>query len=98
MTKSYLLPINDSSRPTCRHYVRSICWRGEDCRFYHPPKNIPPVQLEISRQRGKCFCGSTFAVIPNKRRLTDENVDEPNFFVVCGRTKRSMKRCKSSSA
>ena len=79
--------------PICRDWVlKGNCKRGNRCRFRHPV----PVGIEAKRRAtrpiGRCFCGAPQACFVRKI-YRDESDDRPTFYIVCGRTKKSMRRC-----
>lgn len=88
-----VLPINDETRPLCRDFYRGKCRRNSKCRFYHPKVITPTIKKEFHRERGKCFCGSMLKSIRNNRFIRDD-AEAPIFFMVCGRTRKSIKRCR----
>lgn len=98
------LPCKDPSRPLCRDYYRHQCRKGNECLFYHPSKITSNIRKEYRRERGHCYCGAKSMTLMNKSRFmsslptdTDStSYNKPNFFIVCGRTKKSMKRCRSA--
>lgn len=96
-----VLPYKDPSRPLCRDHYRKKCRRGKECLFYHPSKLTTNIRKEYKRDRGHCYCGSKTITLMNKSRIrvnlpTDsQEYNKPNFFIVCGRTRKSMKRCRS---
>lgn len=100
-----VLPYKDSSRPLCRDYYRNKCRKGNECMFYHPSKITSNIKKEYRRERGHCFCGAKSMTLMNKSRFmsslpTDSDTasyNKPNFFIVCSRTKKSMKRCRSTT-
>lgn len=84
--------VNDDTRPLCRYFYRKGCRKGDKCRFYHPPSITPTIRKEYDRERGRCYCGCQLKSIINNRYIrNDEN--DPLFFVVCSKTKKSMKKC-----
>lgn len=86
-------PTNNPSNPICRRLVDGKCKYDDECRFYHPPTITRTIRKKTAREIGKCFCGAGQTKLMNKKRWRDEDDDGPLFFVVCARTKRSMKRC-----
>lgn len=83
--------VDDPKRPECRHFVNGNCKRGRSCWFYHPKIITTPMRKNSKRELGKCYCGSSQLTLINKRLAID--IDNPIFFVVCGRTRKSIKRC-----
>ena len=90
-------PTDDSSRATCRYFIRGKCHRGERCRFYHPRSSdiTPAIKKRAFKELGKCYCGACQITLVNKTpwRGSSDDRDSPLFFVVCGRTRKSTKRC-----
>ena len=88
------LPVNDPSRSVCRHFVKGKCNYKERCRFFHPQKITQPMKKRALKELGKCYCGAVQTTLINKTLWKhSEDEDRPQFFVVCGRTRRSIKRC-----
>ena len=91
---SQILPVNDPSRPICRSFIRDKCTKKNMCLFFHPIEITPTVRKKVTREIGRCYCGAHQITMMNRtRRRTDEDDEAPLFFVVCGKTRRSMKRC-----
>ena len=88
-------PCNDAMNPVCRTFVnKGKCEKNLECRFYHPAEITPVIIKKATRTPGFCFCGSKQKCIINGRAYKlGSSRDNPTFFVVCGRTGRSMKRC-----
>ena len=80
---------NDPTRPICKRWLSGKCLKK--CLFYHPPIIDAYHIKHCKRQSRRCFCGALQKSILNRRALHDE--DAPLYYVVCGRTRRSMKRC-----
>jgi len=90
-------PCNDPSKPLCRRYVKQgKCRSNKGCRFYHPQIITPVIKRKTTRELGHCFCGALQKRLINKRvyRIGEDD-NTPTFFVVCGKTRRSMNRCFS---
>ena len=90
-------------RSLCRRYTHSRinhsslkCHKGETCRFYHPPEVTASVQEDYQRESGRCYCGAALRTIMNGRPLSAHDTEVKPFFVVCGRTYRSIRRCKKN--
>ena len=50
---------SSGDKPTvCRDFLRNACYRGKDCRFYHPPdgdtEELPWPQLCLDYRTGNC--------------------------------------------
>lgn len=60
------------------------------CKFYHPTTIKDKYTQEYSRELGKCYCGSELITIISNR-ANDDSI----FFRVCGRTRKSMLRCRN---
>ena len=88
-------PCNDASKPICRQFVNQAkCRRKQKCRFYHPPVITRIIKRKATRELGFCYCGALQKKLLNKRAYrVGEDDDIPIFFVVCGRTGKSMRRC-----
>jgi hypothetical protein len=89
---SELIPCNNPAQPVCRNYVNKKCRKGINCRFYHPIKITPEIIASVTRKIGYCYCGSPQKCIINKKKYVpggDTNI----FFVICSRTKKSIKKC-----
>jgi hypothetical protein len=84
----------------CRAYYQILlekgnpirCPAGKNCGFRHPISVNQIDTEEYNRQLKRCYCGSFLKTIINKRAYLNENA--PQFFVVCSKTLRSMRRCK----
>jgi len=81
--------------PICRDYVKGICKRGKRCRFRHPIPINNEARKRASRQIGCCFCGAPQTCFV-KKSFRFEGDDSPMFYVVCSRTKRSMRLCMNA--
>ena len=88
-------PCHDPEKPVCRQFVnQGKCRKQKRCRFYHPAVITSSIQKKAKREPGHCFCGAYQRRLLNTRNYrVDEDGTSPTFFVVCGRTGRSMKRC-----
>lgn len=88
-------PCCDPNRPVCRQYInQGDCRQGIKCRFYHPIFVTPTIIKKAAREPGHCYCGAPQKKLLNKRSYNvDEDKETPTFFVVCGRTGKSMRRC-----
>lgn len=86
-----IIPVDDPSKPICRYFVKSRCKRGRKCRFYHPKKITPIITRKATKKLGYCYCGAKQITLVNKSLWKED--DEKIFFVVCGRTRKSIKRC-----
>lgn len=88
-------PCNDPDKPVCRQFVNQTnCRQKQRCRFYHPPIITSIIKKKASRELGCCYCGAFQKKLLNKRGYrVGEDSDVPIFFVVCGRTGKSMRRC-----
>lgn len=81
----------DPSRPICRQFVnQGKCPKRRHCQFYHPKVITHTITKQAKRELGHCYCGAPQKTIISYQRSQE---DKPNFFVVCGRTGRSMRRC-----
>ena len=88
-------PCNDPQNPPCRQFVnQGTCRKRLKCRFYHPPIITSIIKRKTSRELGHCFCGSKQRKLLSKKNFTIKDGERcPIFFIVCGRTGRSMKLC-----
>ena len=88
-------PCNDPAKPICRQFVtKGNCRYRMKCRFYHPLVITPVIKKRATRELGCCYCGSLLKRLINKRAYrVGEDGDPPLFFVVCGRTGRSIRNC-----
>jgi hypothetical protein len=88
-------PCEDPNNPVCRYFVnQNKCKKDKKCRFYHPPIITPIIRKEATREIGKCYCGANQKHVVNKKNYSPtEDINTPTFFVLCGRTGRSMKLC-----
>jgi hypothetical protein len=97
-----------SNKLLCRNFYSKLlkgenpksCSLGKNCKFTHPKKVSPRYTNEFNRQLGFCYCGSSIKSILNKKYhyLSDPESSElnlPLFYMVCSRTRKSIKRCKS---
>lgn len=93
--KSY--PCNDPNRPVCRQFVnQGKCNKRNHCTFYHPKTLTPIIKKKARRELGHCYCGAPQKTIISGRtwRGSDEDGEmRPNFFIICGKTGKSMKKC-----
>ena len=88
-------PCDNPNRPLCRYFYDKKCRRGDRCRFYHPLSITPAITKERTRKLGMCYCGSYLKTVVNRtpiRRIEED--DHPLCIMVCGKTGRSMKRCR----
>lgn len=94
-TDSIYYACNDPLNPICRQFVnQGTCRRRSNCRFYHPRVITDIIRRKAGRELGHCYCGSLQRKLINRRAFNiRDNERCPIFFVVCGRTGRSMKRC-----
>ena len=88
-------PCEDPNNPVCRYFVnQNKCKKDKKCRFYHPPNITQLIKKQATREIGKCFCGAFQKNLVNKKNYSpNEDKNTPTFFVVCGRTGKSMKLC-----
>ena len=85
--------VSTASSPICREFVNTgICTRRGKCRFHHPVHITKSIKKQATRQPGQCYCGASQRCLVNSRRSRDDE-DRPVFFVVCGKTGKSMKKC-----
>jgi hypothetical protein len=93
-----MAPYNRSKNGTiCRRFINGKCKNGSKCRFFHPNKrqiNTIPVQKEIKREPGYCYCGSHLRTTLNKRPLDMRSDRSPTFFIVCSKTGKSIRKCQ----
>jgi hypothetical protein len=91
-------PCENPDRPLCRFFYDKKCRKGDRCRFYHPLAITPAITKERKREPGTCYCGSYLRTVINKTpirtRSSSDDSELPLFIVVCGKTGRSMKRCR----
>ena len=95
-------PCENPDRPLCRFFYDKKCRKGDRCRFYHPLAITPAITKERKREPGLCYCGSRLRTVINRAPIRHrvgyrgDNDDDgfPLFIVVCGKTGRSMKRCR----
>ena len=86
-------PCDDPTRPLCRQYVNhGECRKRKRCDFYHPEIITPVITKQTKRKLKHCYCGAPQRCIVRTNR-SDPTKGDVNFFVVCSRTGRSMKRC-----
>ena len=45
------------------------------------------------REPGRCYCGASQLVIVRRRRLSTTEKEKSDFFIVCGRTRKGLRRC-----
>lgn len=83
-------------RSLCRRYygyllegVHKKC--PKRCRFAHPEAVSVQSTQEYNRKLGFCYCGASLTTIV--KHSIDRDAD-PTFFMVCGRTRKAIKRCK----
>jgi hypothetical protein len=87
----------------CRdYYTRKLknkdimeCSAGNKCQLEHPKEITPAISKEYERKTGFCYCGASLKTLMN-RRFCQRNTDHSTpslFFVVCGRTRKSIQRC-----
>ena len=79
-----------------RYYGRLLTGKGQTCpqacSLYHPLKVTNQGTKEYNRKLGRCYCGSELmTVICHKNRFNEK---EPRFFVICSKTRRSMRGCQ----
>lgn len=85
----------------CRPYVHSLinnlplqCKKGDRCRFYHPDVIDESVIEDYNREPGRCYCGSSLRTLINQRAMREDETEPMPFFAVCGKTGKSISRCK----
>jgi hypothetical protein len=90
-------PCNDISRPLCRDFINNNCKRGKLCLLYHPSLVTPIHKKHVRRELGHCYCGARQKNIINRNKYKITNDDNnrmiPSFYVVCSKTRKSMKFC-----
>lgn len=88
-------PCKDDKNPICRNFInRGKCKKGNRCRFYHPEIITESIKKKAKREPGCCYCGARQRTFVNNRLYRqDEGNTFTTFFVVCGRTGKSMKKC-----
>jgi hypothetical protein len=87
-------PCFDKRQPVCRQYVnQQWCRKRLRCNFYHPLIITPTIKKKATRKLGHCYCGAPQKCLMNRKLL--RKPEDPTFFVVCSRTRRSMKKCLS---
>jgi len=84
------------TKKLCRHYYSRLLKGNRQncpktCPFNHPLHVELKHTKEYNRQLGHCYCGAELKTIMCKKR---SNETQPLFFVVCGKTSRSIYRCQ----
>ena len=94
-THSIYYACEDPANPVCRDFVnQGSCRRDSRCRFYHPPIITTIIRRKATRDIGCCYCGAAQKRVINKRPFRiGEDGSIPIFYVVCSRTRRSMRSC-----
>ena len=94
-------PCNDPNRPICRQFVnQGKCNKRHHCTFYHPKVVSPIMKKKAQRELGYCYCGSHQKKVISGRTWSASDEDgerRPTFFILCGRTGKSMKKCLNSA-
>jgi len=94
LSKKKKSPCNDPKNLVCRQFVnQGNCRSRKRCQFYHPKIITPIIKRKASRKLGYCFCGAQLMCVMNKKRYRIDDDDIPKFFVLCSKTRRSMKLC-----
>ena len=71
----------------CKAFVAGKCKKKSACTFVHPREISNNVLEQTTRKLGFCYCGTP------QRKIVSKDIEKP-FFVACGKTGRSMRRCK----
>lgn len=81
---------NDPNRPVCKNFVKhGNCKKNNKCHYYHPRVITPSLKQDAKRKVGYCFCKAPLRTI-----ISTKNPGTFEYFIICSRTNRSMKRCK----
>lgn len=95
-----------SSKPLCRSYYKrklaganiNRCSQGKICKFDHPASISSAHTSDFNRELRRCYCGSELkTIISSQPPIYNQSGEDVSsiFFVVCGRTRKSIKRCRA---